>query len=307
MSQAPPMTRNIYCIGLATVDLISLLPAFPNANSRVEAEEMVLAGGGPASTAAVALARLGRRVEVISAVGDDDLGRLVLAGLKNEGVGTQFMSVIKGGRTSISQVIVNTETSDRLIVTKPGDGIVEAVAAFNFDTEPSWIHFDQSGYAAILKSGKRGSVFGKHRISIDGGNPIDDLKLECVDLYVPTITELKNIFGAHLAVGQLLQSALDAGAKRVVATDGAEGSFSFERSKLIHAKGFRGVTRSTLGAGDVFHGALLSGLIANQELYQAMLSANMAALISCAGIDGRSSIPTLEELQEAMTNALRSE
>ena len=307
MSDAPFTTRELYCVGLATLDLISLLPDFPDPNSRVEAEEMVFAGGGPAATAAVALARLGHRVEVVSAVGDDELGRLVLAGLKNEGVGIQFVSVVEGGRTCVSQVIVDTKTSERLIVTKPGEGIVDAVASFNFEIEPTWIHLDQSGYEALTKSGKRSSVFARHQISIDGGNPIEQLLLRDVDLYAPTIAELKNIFGADLDVTQLLQSALDAGAKEVVATDGANGSYSIKQGNLIHAKGFLEDTRSTLGAGDVFHGALLSGLVAGGELYEAMLSANMAALISCGGIDGRSSIPTLEELQNAINERLRSE
>ena len=307
MSNQPQSKVDVLCIGTATLDLISLLPSYPQADSRVEALEMIFAGGGPAATAAVTLTRLGQKVEMTSAVGDDDLGQIVISGLADEGVGTKHIRVIEGARTTISQVIVNSETSERLIVTKPGAEILDAVNTFDFDIEPIWIHLDQAGYEAIDKSGKREFIFSKHFISIDGGNRIRNLNLQDVDLYAPTITELSNLFGAELDEGQLIQKALEAGAKTVVATDGSNGSYSLENQELIHAEAFVGATRSTLGAGDVFHGALLSGLINKEKLNDAMISANLAAFISCEGIDGRSAVPTSRELQEAMANTSRSE
>lgn len=307
MSNVSRPKRGVLCVGVATLDVISLLPSFPDANSRVEAQEIIFAGGGPAATAAVTLARLGHRVEMITAVGDDDLGKIVLAGLEDEGVGTKYITVVSGGKTSVSQVIVNTQSSERLIVTKPKVGIVDAVRSFDFDIESTWIHLDQTGYEALDKTGKREAVFSKHEISIDGGNHIDNLLLRDVDLYAPTITELGKLYGSDLEVSQSLQAALIAGARTVVATDGSNGSYSLDQNRLIHATAFNGPTHSTLGAGDVFHGALLSGLIRHQDLNDAMVSANLAAFISCEGIDGRSAIPTSEELQKAMINASRSE
>jgi sugar/nucleoside kinase (ribokinase family) len=49
---------------------------------------------------------------------------------------------------------------------------------------------------------------------------------------------------------------------------------------------------STLGAGDVFHGALLAGLVHDLPLREALVQANACAALSCRALDGRSAIPT---------------
>jgi sugar/nucleoside kinase (ribokinase family) len=54
---------------------------------------------------------------------------------------------------------------------------------------------------------------------------------------------------------------------------------------------------STLGAGDVFHGALLAWLLRDAPLDEALRAANAAAALSCRALDGRSAIPTRAELE----------
>ena len=56
---------------------------------------------------------------------------------------------------------------------------------------------------------------------------------------------------------------------------------------------------STLGAGDVFHGALLAALVRGASLQDALAMANRVAALSCRGLDGRSAIPTLQELERS--------
>ena len=47
----------VLCAGLATRDTIWRVPEYPRPDGRVVASEVVVAGGGPAATAAVTLAR----------------------------------------------------------------------------------------------------------------------------------------------------------------------------------------------------------------------------------------------------------
>jgi sulfofructose kinase len=53
---------------------------------------------------------------------------------------------------------------------------------------------------------------------------------------------------------------------------------------------------STLGAGDVFHGALLAQVIQGYKLADALQRANAVAALSCLGLDGQSMIPNTSEL-----------
>jgi sugar/nucleoside kinase (ribokinase family) len=57
---------------------------------------------------------------------------------------------------------------------------------------------------------------------------------------------------------------------------------------------------STLGAGDVFHGALLACLQRGLSLSEALVRANACAALSCRALDGRSAIPTWDELERTL-------
>ncbi len=292
----------ILCVGVATIDVISLLPSFPNTNSRTLALEMVFAGGGPGATAAVALARLGHRVKLITSVGDDDLGHLVISHLAEEGVDVTAIEKEPAHKTSVSQVLVNSNNGERIIVTKPDARGNASASNFDFNIPPTWIHLDQAGYEAIESSGKRKEIFDRHHISLDGGNHIEGLDLEGVALYAPTIEQLKEIFGHTKKVGELLIAALGAGAETVIATDGVNGCYTYIHGEVFHSPAYEGEIYSTLGAGDVFHGALLAAIVDGKELTTAMDIANLCAFMSCKGLDGRSAIPRTEELERNLSN-----
>ena len=68
----------VLSVGIATVDTIVLVDKYPAANERVVALQSVRAVGGPATTAAVAMARLGVDVALSCVIGDDDNGRFIL-------------------------------------------------------------------------------------------------------------------------------------------------------------------------------------------------------------------------------------
>jgi sugar/nucleoside kinase (ribokinase family) len=59
--------------------------------------------------------------------------------------------------------------------------------------------------------------------------------------------------------------------------------------------GFRTDVLSTLGAGDVFHGALLAAVVRGLALPACLSYANVVAALSCHGLDGRTAIPTHAE------------
>jgi sulfofructose kinase len=83
----------------------------------------------------------------------------------------------------------------------------------------------------------------------------------------------------------------------VVATQGSAGSAGFSpETGLVTVPGFTVEVTSTLGAGDVFHGALVAQLIQGHPLQEAMRRANAVAALACRGLDGQSKIPTTTEL-----------
>ena len=115
------------CIGLATQDTIFALPRYPRPDDRVVADEVVVAGGGPAATAAVALARLGVDVAFVGAVGDDAVGDAIREGLERERVDVSGLRVVPGARSPHSSILVTG--SERAIVHNPGTAALVPSAA----------------------------------------------------------------------------------------------------------------------------------------------------------------------------------
>jgi sulfofructose kinase len=268
----------VLCVGLATLDTILVVPEPPPRDGRVVATDGCVAGGGPAATAAVALARLGVDVAFAGAVGDD-LGVTIRDDLADEGVDVSRLEVVAGAQSPRSAILVEQATGARGIVHLPGSATFEPVETDGFD----WVHVDHVGWGCIRP--------GSARVSIDGGNPIPGLDLAGVSLYAPTVPALTAAYGSA-------EAALAAGAETVVVTRGAGGSSAWTaEGDRFDVPGAHVAARSTLGAGDVFHGALLAALVAGEPLREALATANLCAALSCRALDGRSAIPTREELE----------
>jgi sugar/nucleoside kinase (ribokinase family) len=267
----------VVCIGLATLDTVYAVPRHPEADDRVVADELAVAGGGPAATAAVALARLGANVAFVGAVGDDDAGREIREGLAREGVDVEEFRVVPGARSPQSTILVTGEA--RAIVHHPGTaGLEPSPAAVERMHAAEWVHTDHAGYEHVPDGA---------RLSVDGGNPVPGLDLARVALYAPTEQSI-----------QVDPKA--GGATLVVVTRGAHGCTAYTAGgETVDAPAapLDGLV-STLGAGDVFHGALLAAFVQGRELRDALAFANRAAALSCRALDGRSAIPTLAEMEE---------
>jgi sulfofructose kinase len=276
------MSEYVVCIGLATLDTIFRVERHPGPDERVVASEVVVAGGGPAATAAVTLGRLGIQTHFVGAVGDDDAGVEIRAGLEREGVDVSELAVVPGARSAVSSILVGTG-GKRSITTVPDIPIVLDDRTLDLCRDAAWVHVDHAGYPAAPR---------EVRLSIDGGNPIPDLDLAGVGLYAPTGTALYAAFPGGI------DDALAAGAEVVVVTQGADGCVAATRAgERFEVLGVQGEVVSTLGAGDVFHGALLAQLVGGVPLEDALTAANMCAYLSCAALDGRSAIPTADELE----------
>jgi len=282
------------CIGVVTIDTIALVDKYPSADERVVAQEISRAGGGPASVAAVALSRLGIKSAIIGTIGDDADGKEVLRIFEKEGVDTSGIS-IGTSETAGSVIVASKEHSARAISTR--QPMVQAPineAAKKLIAQAQWVHVDHVGINRLTELGiSRGNG---PLISFDAGYGVETFDPITVDLFVPTDRQMALRYpGIDLAVA-LENDSMKAG-NTVVATQGSAGSAGFSpETGLVTAPGFTVDVMSTLGAGDVFHGALVAQLIHGCPLQAAMRRANAVAALSCTGLDGQSKIPTTTEL-----------
>ncbi len=285
-------------VGAATLDALALVDRYPDQDERVVASAISFAGGGPAATAAVAAARLGHRVAFIGAVGEDEAGYDIIAGLEREGVNTEAMLRLSDTESGASVVVITRSASSRAISNRPlpHADLTAHDAARDLLSESAWVHTDHIGWEPTMRTLRH--LAATPRTSFDGGHLMDGFTSQGIDLYVPTIETLRRRFGEHPTPGLLRLAAEESGGS-VVATDGAAGSWLLSpQDEAQRIPGFAVDVLSTLGAGDVFHGALLAQVVEGRPLPDAVRRANAAAALSTLSLDGRSGIPCRGDLDD---------
>lgn len=287
------MNPTVVCMGVVTVDTIALVERYPSADERVIAQEIVRAGGGPAAVAAVALSRLGIPTAIVGTVGDDEDGAYVRRIFDREGINHDGLA-IGDTPTSGSVIVASKEHSARAISTRqPVTQAPLNQAAAQLLHSAEWVHVDHVGITRLAEAKlQRGQG---PKISFDAGYGVENFDSSIVDLFAPTDRMMQKRH-PDLALHSALKA--DCTENIVVATRGSDGSAGYSQADgYVEAPGFTVDVVSTLGAGDVFHGALLAQLIQRRSLSDSLLRANAVAAMSCRGIDGQSAIPSNQQLE----------
>jgi len=99
----------IVVLGGTVMDLVFPVRDLPNWKQAVQAKSFKMYPGGKGLNQAVALARLGSDVSLISAVGFDDFGEQISDFLQMERVNHDHLQVVKDGYTDVTSVFVNED------------------------------------------------------------------------------------------------------------------------------------------------------------------------------------------------------
>jgi len=288
-------------VGLCMLDELLLLPRYPD-----PAEETAIhvlgstrQGGGPAATAMAAAARLGASAGIVGGIGDDDRGRQIAAGLAAAGVDTSRLLVRAGVRSDLSVVCVHAPTgrrsflidSDPAVRLSPADLDREYVAAARV------VLIDGFGPAALAAAGCARQA-GRTVVLDAAGCPPDRDALEAV-LAATDVAIGSAAFGRGLIGRDDPAAAADAaralGPATAVVTGGADGAWAASPEGRFHQPAFDVDVVDTTGAGDVFHGAFIVGLLEGRPLRGTTAFAAAVAAMSCRALGGRAGIPTRQE------------
>jgi sulfofructose kinase len=203
------------------------------------------------------------------------------------GVDVRFVGVIDGELEGVEVERQPGQMVESTILVGHGTRAIITTEADPFEVSPEsldgaeWVHVDQVGHRSLRPL--LHEVATRSRISVDGSNPIPDLELDDIHLYAPS-------------------DQTDDGrrARLTVVTKGENGCTAYTNGETVDIPGFPVEAVSTLGAGDVFHGALLACLARGLPLRDSLVRANACAALSCLALDGRSAIPTWDELEASV-------
>src|SRR4051794_18657003 len=114
------MNGSIVCVGNGVLDQIYEVDVQPRAGVKTTALAFRESGGGPAATAALAIARLGGRAAWWGRVGDDTAGRHLRDELARGGVDLSGVCTIPGARTVRATVIVDRSGERSILIDRSG-------------------------------------------------------------------------------------------------------------------------------------------------------------------------------------------
>jgi sugar/nucleoside kinase (ribokinase family) len=289
---------DVICVGSAKYDTLTWVDHQPREDERILADQIVNAAGGNANTAAAAAARQDVSVGLCTTLGCDPQGDYLVSRLESFGVDTRFVTRRPDRATPLSINIACGASATRSIITVASPPL-ELTAALRATAR--WFHFDAEGFAAAHETIRAGKLDG--RVSVDAGISIGTRDLTGIDLYAPTRERLIADFGGDLE--SAMADAAAAGARDVVVTLGSQGCAILSAGSYRYLPAYPVEVVSTLGAGDVFHGALVAALVRGHELFSAAQIASVSAALACRSIDGQSAIPSLAELDDHLAHYLR--
>src|SRR4051794_25390369 len=119
---------HVIVAGSINADLVVTLPRLPAAGETVAGGEFSRHGGGKGANQAVAAARMGARVTMVGAVGDDDLGSDAIAALEAEGIDASAVARLDGIATGVALIAVDSAGENQIAVASGANAAVDAGA-----------------------------------------------------------------------------------------------------------------------------------------------------------------------------------
>lgn len=298
------ITKDIQVIGLgqACLDYLGRLRFYPEEDDKCELIDLHIQCGGPASTSLVTLSRLGIKTSFLGSISDDTFGIEIIKGLKEEKVDSTYLKITPG-YTSQFAFIAITESGNRTIFWNRGS--VPHLRAGDVNLGPfskaRILHVDGLMIEAAQEAARQARSMGLKVVMDAGTMRVGSKKLaSLVDVLIaserfagPLLGELSLPEKALEALGQL-------GPKEVIITLGSKGSIGLSNEEIIFQKAFPIVAVDTTGAGDVYHGAYIYGLLQGWDMQECMRFASATSAIKCREIGARKGIPYLEEIREFM-------
>lgn len=297
------------CIGFGmnAADYLSILDPYPDLDEKVDVIESSMQGGGPVPTAMVTLAKLGAKVAYMGKIGDDPDGKFVKDQLEKEGVNTDYLIIDKKIQTAKAFIWVDKNTGKRTVAldkTRLGDTKISELKFLNL-VSTRFLHIDAREPEANIFLAKWAKKLGA-KVSLDVGSLRSGV--EAVFPYVDHlivskrfacgIAKLSDPFSACKELMKI-RRIHGTGFETVVVTIGEDGcicgSLQSRGEQIFHSHGFPVKVVDTTGAGDVFHGAFIFGLLKSWDLKKTAQFANACAAMKCRKLGGRAGIPNLAQ------------
>lgn len=250
-------------------------------------------GGNPANVA-VGTTKLGLKTAVISSIGGDTNGKIVLDELKNKKINTDHIFSDEKAKTRYS-IVLNYKGERTILSYHKKRKYVWPKEKLETD----WIYYTSlsEGFESIQS--KLLSFLDKHKSVRLAYNPgsfqlkysLDQVKevLPHAEILILNLEEAETILGTTLekekSVSALIHKLLLTGAKEVAITDGKNGAWAGNEEEIWHLESFPVEVIAKTGAGDAFSSGYLAARFYGNGIATALSwgIANSCSIITAHG------------------------
>jgi sulfofructose kinase len=303
---APKIPPRILCIGMPVRDLTFRVSGVPGRGSKENATHFDEICGGNALNAAIGIVRLGGRASICGPMGDarETSSRFIFDQMAKEGIETKHLIHMEGLVTPISAVMIDP-SGERTIVTfrdpelwhvklPDFDTLLDDCAAIL--TESRCAEFCTELCAEAVRRGIPVIVDVDRAMSLREGLLNASTHLVFSSEPLQETADVTDDAQALKKIAKLTRSFL-------AGTRGPRGTIWLdENGEIQETPAFPVHTVDTLGAGDVFHGALALAITEKQELRQALRFASAAAALKCTRFGGAFAAPQRAEVEELLSS-----
>ncbi len=296
---------DIVVIGSANTDMVVKTSRFPEPGETIIGGDFFMFPGGKGANQAVAAARLGGKVSFISKVGADVFGTQSKEGFIQENINIDHLITDPNHPSGVALITVNAEGENEIVVAsganahltpKDIDQASSLIASANIILTQLEIPIKTVGYLIQLSK----DLDKKLILNPAPAQSLEDESLDGLYCITPNQTEAELITGIKVdskeQANQAANYLLEKGVKHVVITMGPHGSFYKSKTEQFFIKADTVKAIDTTAAGDVYNGALATGLSVGRSWRDAIILATKAAGISVTRMGAQASAPMLEEI-----------
>lgn len=298
--------KKICVYGSISADMTISIDQFPSLGENVVGSKYNIGPGGKGANQAVACAKLGANVQLISMIGYDEMGVNMMEKVRRCGVGVRYvgrfpikttLSIIAQGESGKQSMIFFSECNSKLTVAHL-EKCYEAIDNAGILMLQLSVPID--GVVAAAKRMKE-NAGGVVILDPSPATPLEDEFLRQLDIITPNEKELAVLSGmsdvgsgdkARLAAAQ---SLIERGVACVVNKAGACGAYIVDQAGMRHIPPFDVQGQSTLGVGSAFNGGLAVGLARGMDIDAAVRFGCAASALTIANGGSQSAMPAYDE------------
>ena len=295
---------DITILGIFVADISFSGDKIPIEGETILGDSYNVGPGGKGCNQAIAISRLGGKVNFISKIGNDEYGKLAINNFKKDNIDISNIIISKKHKTGVAGIHIDRNTGKNAITVVRGAPASLTREEIDINKiKQSKIFLTQLEVPLdvtlhCLKAAKENGL-------INILNPAPACKLsneffKLVDYFTPNETEAEYYTGIKIInETDAKKSALKLikmGIKNVIITLGEKGLFFSNGIENIYIKSIQVKAIDTTGAGDAFNGGFTLALLKGKKIKECLEFANRVAGLSTTKLGAGDSMPTLNEL-----------